>query len=93
MDHLGEPAELVDAAVAYAADLAANCSPSSMATIKSQLALDDDRSFDDAVRAADVLMRHSFHGADLREGVASFVEKRPPAFAPLPSTPPPGQRI
>jgi enoyl-CoA hydratase/carnithine racemase len=78
--------ELVDRAVAYAAELAASCSPWSMATIKSQLQLDAERGFAESVRDADALMRQSFRGSDIAEGVASFTERRPPVFAPLPRT-------
>ena len=83
VDHLVPAETLVDDAVAYAADLAASCSPWSMATIKQQIALDGERGFDAAVAEADTLMRASFHGADIAEGVASFTERRAPVFAPL----------
>lgn len=88
VDHLVPAETLVDDAVAYAADLAASCSPWSMATIKRQLALDAERGFDASVADADALMRDSFRGIDIAEGVASFTERRPPRFAPLtmPST-------
>lgn len=84
VEHLVPADELVARAVAYAADLATSCSPWSMATIKAQLALDAERSFAASVGHADTLMRASFRGADLTEGVASFTERRPPAFSPLP---------
>lgn len=88
VEHLVPADELLDRAVAYAADLAASCSPWSMATIKTQLALDAERGLAASVEDADTLMRASFRGADLTEGVASFTERRPPAFAPLgPRTP------
>lgn len=83
VDHLAPADQLVDAAIAYADDLATSCSPWSMATIKAQVVLDGERSFADSVGTADSLMRASFHGVDLAEGVASFTERRPPVFAPL----------
>ncbi|MBD8606892.1 enoyl-CoA hydratase/isomerase family protein [Aeromicrobium sp. CFBP 8757] len=83
VDHLVPADELVDAAVAYAADLATACSPWSIATIKRQVDLDGDRGFEASVEDADTLMRASFRGADIAEGVASFTERRPPVFAPL----------
>lgn len=83
VEHLVPADELVERAVAYAADLAVSCSPWSMATIKAQLALDTERSFAESVGHADALMRASFQGADLTEGVASFTERRPPRFSPL----------
>lgn len=75
--------ELLDAAVAYAADLAANCSPWSMATMKRQVLEALETDFDTAEAAADALMLGSFDRPDVKEGVASYVEKRPPSFAPL----------
>jgi len=84
VDHLVPAPDLLEAAVDYATELATSCSPSSMATIKAQLALDSERSFGDASGHADVLMRASFHGVDFAEGVASFVERRRPVFPPLP---------
>lgn len=84
VEHLVPADELLDRAVAYAADIAATCSPWSMATIKSQLSLDAERSFAESVESADALMRESFRGPDIAEGVASFTERRPPVFAPLP---------
>ena len=75
--------EVLPAAIAYARDLAANCSPSSMATIKQQIyrhvALDVDAALADSNR----LMASTLGSKDFREGVASYLEKRPPRFAPL----------
>lgn len=83
VDHLVPAEQLLDAAVSYADELATWCSPSSIATIKGQLARDAGRLFDESVMDADVLMRASLLGPDLAEGVASFVERRPPFFNPL----------
>jgi enoyl-CoA hydratase/carnithine racemase len=75
--------ELFDVAVAYAADLAVSCSPASMAVIKQQVHADRTTDLEAArVRAAG-LMARSFGGADAREGVRSFLGRRPPAFPPL----------
>jgi enoyl-CoA hydratase/carnithine racemase len=75
--------EVLPAAIAYARDLAANCSPWSMATIKQQIyrhvALDVDAALADSNR----LMQATLGSNDFREGVASYLEKRPPRFAPL----------
>lgn len=87
VEHLVPADELVERAVDYASAIAESCSPASLATIKAQLALDAERSFIESVGHADSLMRASFQGADLVEGVASFTERRPPAFAPLSSHP------
>ncbi|MGV9736843.1 enoyl-CoA hydratase-related protein [Rhodococcus aetherivorans] len=86
LDHLVTTGDVVDAAVAYATGLAAHCSPRSMATIKQQLRDDADRSYPDALAAADRLMREAFRGPDVAEGVASHLERRAPAFAALPGS-------
>lgn len=82
-DRLSEPGRVVDDAVAYAEELATCCSPWSMATIKAQIHADLERGFRDAVASADELMIQSFHRLDVREGVNSYRERRPPAFPPL----------
>lgn len=77
------PDALIETARAYAADLAANCSPSAMATIKRQLWGDWDKRMEDALHEANRLMGEFLAAPDFKEGVASFVEKRPPAFQPV----------
>lgn len=84
LDHLVD-AEVLDAAVDYANYLAAHCSPASMATIKSQLHADADAGYLPSAGRAQQLMLQAFHRADAVEGVASFLEKRPPAFPALPT--------
>lgn len=83
VDRLCDPDRLVDEAVAYAHELAAYSSPWSMATIKAQVRADLDRSFAEAVAAADELMLASFERPDVEEGVRSYLEGRPPAFPSL----------
>ena len=51
--------------------------------MKRQVYADLDRGLEDALARADQLMLESFSAADFVEGVASFVERRDPAFAPL----------
>jgi enoyl-CoA hydratase/carnithine racemase len=75
--------EALAAAQAYAADLAAHCSPTSMAVIKRQVREDQERGLAAAYAAADAAMDVSLDGPDLTEGVASFTEGRPPRFPPL----------
>jgi enoyl-CoA hydratase/carnithine racemase len=84
VDRLHPAEELLDAAVAYAQDLAQHCSPTSMAVIKGQVHRHLDATFAEAVADSDRLLLESIAGVDVAEGVASFVERRPPAFAPLP---------
>lgn len=70
-------------ALEYARMLAEHSAPSSMAAIKRQVYGDLTRELDDALERANVLMADSFVGPDLAEGVASFLERRPPRFAAL----------
>ena len=77
------PDRLLDETLAYARELAVNCSPASMATMKRQVYADLERPLPDALAEADRLMLESFGRPDFVEGVASFVERREPRFAPL----------
>ncbi len=78
------PAEGFMAAVlAYAADLAVNCSPASVHNIKEQLRTNSEQTFLDAVHDAEGRERTALASVDFYEGVMSFVERRPPVFAPL----------
>ncbi len=75
--------QLLDATLAYAGEVAANCSPASMAAMKRQVYADLECGLDDATAEADQLMLASFARPDFAEGVQSFVERRPPEFAGL----------
>ncbi|MDH2424948.1 enoyl-CoA hydratase-related protein [Sphaerisporangium sp. TRM90804] len=74
---------LLDEALAYARELAVHSSPASMAVIKRQVWGDWDKSFEASATDAFGLMLEAFRRPDFAEGVASFVERRPPAFPPL----------
>jgi enoyl-CoA hydratase/carnithine racemase len=78
-----DPARVLAEAVEYARELAINCAPSSMATMKRQIYADLDRGLPEALDRANELMVASFARPDFTEGVASFVERRAPRFAPL----------
>jgi enoyl-CoA hydratase/carnithine racemase len=75
--------DVLETALAYARDLAANCSPASMATMKHQVYTHASLDIDTALAQSSAYMRQSLEGPDFKEGVSSYVEKRPPAFAPL----------
>ena len=75
--------QLLDHAVHFASELAINSSPTSMAIIKHQVYADSNRSVVDASSAAEELMKGSLKRSDFKEGVASYLAKRPPEFAPL----------
>ncbi len=83
VNRVTEPAEVLATAREYARDLARNCSPAAMAVIRHQVLADLDASFEDACRRSYAVMEVLNSGADFREGVDSFVQKRPPAFRPL----------
>jgi enoyl-CoA hydratase/carnithine racemase len=77
------PEALMDETLAYARDLATSVSPTSMAVIKRQVYSHPLLALDEALAESNRLMAASLRGPDFVEGVASFVEKRPPAFAPF----------
>ncbi|HEX2212268.1 MAG TPA: enoyl-CoA hydratase [Mycobacterium sp.] len=77
------PGDLLPRAIAYAEDIAANCSPSSLAVIKQQVYADTMRDVFDASDHAEKLMHESMTRTDFIEGITSFFEKRPPNFPPL----------
>ncbi len=68
-------------ALAYAGDIAANVSPRSSRVIKQQLLLGADQTQAEALTMAYHEVLASLASDDFREGVASFVEKRSPAFS------------
>lgn len=72
--------ELMDAACAYANDLANNVSPRSIAVMKRQLYTTPFQDLGQAIEDANVEMAASLKCDDFKEGVAHFVEKRPAKF-------------
>jgi enoyl-CoA hydratase/carnithine racemase len=75
--------ELLQRAIAYAEDIAANCAPSSLAVIKQQVYADTMRDVFEASAVAEKLMHESMLRPDFIEGITSFFEKRSPNFPPL----------
>jgi enoyl-CoA hydratase/carnithine racemase len=74
--------EAYDVALAYAKDMAAHCSPRSLAIIKRQVYGDYERGLGESAKDAVALMVESLRAPDVVEGVASFLEKRAPNFSP-----------
>jgi enoyl-CoA hydratase/carnithine racemase len=78
-------AEVLTAAQTYARDLADNCSPLAMAAIKAQLLAEWSRSLAESSDDSQDLLRAGRFSADMQEGIASFVARRPPRFEGLPA--------
>ena len=78
------PGEALPAARSYAADLAGHAAPWAMAAIKAQIQGDLFRTHEESLDRAVALVMDPARAPDFREGVRSFVEKRPPNFRPLP---------
>ncbi|GII83939.1 enoyl-CoA hydratase [Sphaerisporangium siamense] len=74
---------LAEEVAGYARELAAHSSPASMAVIKRQVWGDWETTLDVSAAEAFRLMTESFARPDFAEGVASYLERRPPAFPPL----------
>jgi enoyl-CoA hydratase/carnithine racemase len=72
--------ELLPFVRGYAEDLAARCSPTSMAIMKRQVYEQMTERLGPAEKEAVRLMLESFERPDFREGVTSFLEKRSPHF-------------
>ena len=79
-----EPGELLDAARAYARDLATRSAPTSMAMIKHQVLTDLDADYASASARAYRAMAYLAEQPDFREGIDSFMQKRNPEFRSLP---------
>jgi enoyl-CoA hydratase/carnithine racemase len=64
----------------YVAELAANCSPASMQIMKRQVYGHLSQELGPAEKESARLMAESFSRPDFKEGVNSYLEKRPPRF-------------
>ena len=72
---------LMDAAMAYARDLAENVSPRSIRVMKRQVYRAVLQSLEDATLIANAELPGSFVSEDFKEGVAHFLEQRPARFS------------
>jgi len=84
VNRVTDPAQVLSAAIGYARDIAQNCSPLAVAVTKLQLQKAMTQDLETTRREAlrlwgELLKSHP----DFKEGVGSFVERRPPDFAPL----------
>ena len=80
VNRLVEPEELLPTALAYATDLARQSSPYAMSLIKRQILDDQERGFAEGAADARALLAIAKKAPDYREGVLSFIERRPPHF-------------
>ena len=67
-------------AINYIEELAATAAPNSIKIIKAQLYRHLNMTFGPAMQESNELMAKSLNGGDFKEGVSSFVERRPPEF-------------
>jgi enoyl-CoA hydratase/carnithine racemase len=82
VDRVVPDGELLAAVRAYVDELAASTSPRSLAVMKRQLYDDLSLPVAAALRGANEEMAAALEHPDATEGVESFVERRPPRFAP-----------
>lgn len=80
VDRVVDAEELLAAAQAYAADLAAHASPSSLAAIKTQVNRHAFATAEVAEEESRVLVAEALAGSDFTEGLSAFLEKRAAQF-------------
>lgn len=73
--------DLLAESKAYVRDLAEHAAPMSLMLMKQQVYRHLNTNLAEAMKESTKLMNESLERPDFKEGVASFIEKRPPAFA------------
>ncbi len=81
--HVSEPGEVANDAVNYLKGIAANAAPNSLMMMKRQVFKHLNAELRPAMDESNAWMDESLARGDFKEGVASFVERRPPNFLPL----------
>lgn len=79
-ERLCEPGEALATAVDYLRELAASASPTSLRLMKAQVYRHLNMQLGESLRETNQWMAESLKREDFREGVRSFIERRPPQF-------------
>ena len=79
-ERLVEQGEALDTAVSYIKELASVASPNSIKIIKAQVYRHLNMPLGEALTESNSWMADTLGQDDFKEGVRSFLEKRPPAF-------------
>ena len=79
-EKLVEDGESLETAIDYVRNLAASSAPKSLQVMKAQIYRHMNMQLGDAMRETNDWMAASLQRDDFREGVRSFIEKRPPNF-------------
>jgi enoyl-CoA hydratase/carnithine racemase len=83
VNQVTEPDALLDTVFEYVNDIVENVSPTSIAVMKRQVWEGVQTDLATSNELADKAMAASLKAPDFKEGVASFLEKRKPQFAPV----------
>jgi enoyl-CoA hydratase/carnithine racemase len=79
-ERLCEPGQALETAVAYIRDLAVTASPTSLQVMKAQVYRHLNMPLGESLHETNTWMDASLKRDDFREGVRSFMERRPPSF-------------